>query len=375
MVYRQITENIIKNLSPGFINIIYGARRVGKTVLLDQIKQKLEGEKIISFNGDTQETRDLLSTSSEGKLSEAVENYPVIFIDEAQRITNISLALKIIIDKYPEKKIFVTGSSSLELAKGARETLTGRTKVYKLYPLSFAEMTVDLDTYKKDALLENALIYGGYPYLLNLGSLDEKQNYLKTILEDYLFRDVLLLENIASPDSLIKLATLLAFQVGQEVSLRELSVNLGIGIGTVARYISLLEQSFIIFTVNAFSRNLRKEISKTKKYYFYDLGIRNALTRQFSPIVVRSDLGQIWENFLILERTKKYHYSSVIFNGYFWRNYDQAEIDWIEEKAGELKAFEFKWQKKKYSTPKNFSKAYGIKAELISRDNYLDFIL
>lgn len=375
MIQRKLRGTIVNNLKPGFINLIYGARRVGKTVLLEQIKQKLNENKILSLNGDTQETRDLLSTTSEVKLSEIVKNYPIIFIDEAQRIKDISLALKIIIDKFPKKKIFVTGSSSLSLSKGARETLTGRVKVFKLFPLSFEEITSGQKGFQKDYFLENLLIYGGYPYLLNLGNPEEKQEYLKTIVEDYLFRDVLLLENIINPDLLPKLATLLAFQIGQEVSLNELSRNLGIEVSTVSRYLTLLEQSFIIFPLSAFSNNQRKEITKSKKYYFYDLGIRNSLVKQFSPLNLRPDTGHLWENFLAIERIKKQHYSFSQADYYFWRNYDNAEIDFIEKTAQTLQAFEFKWKKSKYSTPKAFLDNYKTKAKLISKENYKDFLL
>lgn len=374
MIHRQITNTIINSLKPGFINIIYGARRVGKTVLLEQIKQGLTEEKILFLNGDMQETRDLLSTTSEVKLTEIVKNYPVIFIDEAQRIKDISLSLKIIIDKFPEKKIFVTGSSSLKLAKGTRETLTGRTKIFKLYPLSFAEITAEAETHQKDYFLENTLIYGGYPYLQNLGNSEEKQNYLKNIVEDYLFRDVVLLERIHNPDLLPKLATLLAFQIGQEVSLNELSLTLSIEVATISRYLNLLEQSFIIFHIGAFSNNLRKEIAKSKKYYFYDLGIRNALIGQFSSLNLRPDIGQLWENFLAVERMKKQHYSLFPVNYYFWRNYSRAEIDWIEKSNDSLQAFEFKWKSGRFSTPKAFFEGYKTKAELISKDNYQEFI-
>lgn len=374
MIQRQLVKTITSSFKPGFINVIYGARRVGKTVLLEQIREKLPKDKILSLNGDTQETRDLLSTTSEIRLSEIIKNYPAVFIDEAQRIKNISLALKILIDKFPEKKIFVTGSSSLSLARGARETLTGRTKVFRLYPLSLAEITTGIESYQKDYFLETTLIYGGYPYLQSLGSPEEKQEYLRTIVEDYLFRDVLLLERIVNPDLLPKLATLLAFQIGQEVSLNELSRSLGIEVATVSRYLTLLEQSFVIFPIGAFSGNLRKEISKSKKYYFYDLGIRNALTKQFSPLDLRPDVGQLWENFLVAERIKKQHYSSVPANYYFWRNYSQAEVDWIEKTDKALKAFEFKWRKSKFSTPKTFLENYKTKARLVSRENYREFI-
>jgi len=374
MIPRQLEKTIKDSLKPGFINVVYGPRRVGKTVLLEKLIADTPSEKTLFINGDTQEGRDILSSTSEVILSKLVENFSTIAIDEAQRISNIGLSLKILVDKFPEKTIFVTGSSSLMLARGIKEPLTGRSLKYKLYPLSTGELTQNLPNYQKISILENQLIFGGYPYLEQLSGKEDKKNYLKSIVDDYLFKDVSLLKEIESPETLKKLATLLAFQIGSIVSLNELSRNLGIDVKTVARYISLLKQSFVIFEIGSFSRNPRKELAKSKKYYFWDTGIRNALTDQFSNIDVRSDIGQLWENFLAVERLKKNEYSKTQKEYFFWRNYEKAEIDWIETQEGKISAYEFKWKTVNSHTPKAFRDAYREDLKIISKENYLEFI-
>lgn len=374
MIKRQLFDTLINNQKPGFINIIYGSRRVGKTVLLEQLKDYYQNDKIVFINGDTSEGQELLQENSEIKLTNLVQNYTAVFIDEAQRISNIGLSLKIIIDKFPDKKIFVTGSSSLELTRGIKESLTGRNIVFQLYPLSLSEIADGVEDYKKRHLLDELLIYGGYPYLRQLGTANEKQHYLKEITTDYLFKDVLLLERIDNPDNFKKLAILLAWQIGKEVSLNELANNLNIDVKTVSRYLYLLEKSFIIFPLGAYAGNLRKEVAKAKKYYFYDLGIRNALVGQFLPLTSRADIGELWENFLMVERRKKMDYQRKIFEHYFWRAYSGAEIDLVEKQNASLAVFEFKWQDKKFRTPKKFYEQYKTEARVVSSDNFQEFI-
>ena len=374
MIPRRLAKTIKKNLKSGFINIIYGPRRVGKTVLLHQLTKSIPKKDLIWFNGDTQESRDVLSNASQVSLSKLVKNNKVIVVDEAQRIPNIGLSLKILIDNFPKKKFFVTGSSSLMLSHGIQEALTGRTIKYKLYPLSTTELTANLQEHQKSSILKEQLVFGGYPYLQRLGAQKDKKDYLKSIIEDYLFRDVLLLKDISSPENLRKLTTLLAFQIGSEVSLNELANNLVIDVKTVRRYLSLLKQSFVIFELGAFAKNLRKEVVKSKKYYFWDLGIRNALIDQFLPLDTRTDVGQLWENFLVVERLKKHEYQRTQVQYFFWRTYEQAEVDWIESDEGKLSAYEFKWKKAKSYTPKAFKENYKIKAKYISETNFLSFI-
>lgn len=374
MIPRTLCQTVKENLKPGFINLIYGPRRVGKTILLQQLTQSTPKAEITWFNGDTKETRDLLSNTSEVALSKLAAKPKIIVIDEAQRIPNIGLSLKILVDKFPQKTFFVSGSSSLMLSQGIQETLTGRTSKYRLFPLSTQELTPALPDYQKSFLLEDQLRFGGYPYLQRLTSPSDKKGYLKSLVEDYLFRDVLELKDISSPENLKKLATLLAFQVGSEVSLSELANGLGIDVKTVRRYLSLLKQSFVIFELGAFSKNLRKEVVKSKKYYFWDLGIRNALTDQFLPLDTRTDIGQLWENFLAVERLKKYEYQRKKIQCYFWRTYEQAEVDWVEVEEGEVSAYEFKWKPSRPHTPKAFREAYRTDLQLISKENYLEFV-
>jgi len=375
MIPRTLCQTIKQNLKPSFINLIYGPRRVGKTVLLQQLTQSTEKSTVVRFNGDTKETRDLLGNTSEVSLSRLAAKPKTIVIDEAQRIPNIGLSLKILIDKFPQKTFFVSGSSSLALTRGIQETLTGRTNKYRLFPLSTQELTRDLSDHQKNSILEDQLRFGGYPYLQQLAKPSDKKEYLKSLVEDYLFRDVLELKDISSPENLKKLATLLAFQVGSEVSLNELATNLGIDVKTVRRYLSLLKQSFVIFELGAFSKNLRKEVVKNKKYYFWDLGIRNALTDQFLPLDTRTDIGSLWENFLAVERLKKHEYQRNRVQCYFWRTYDQAEIDWVEVGEEELSAYEFKWKSAEPRTPKVFREAYQTDLQAVSKENYLEFVL
>ncbi len=374
MIKRQLEEVVRKNQKDGFINIIYGPRRVGKTVLINSLVSNTPETDVLILNGDHKETKEVLSDTSEVGLSKLAEKYKVIVIDEAQRIPNIGLSLKILIDKYPKKTFYVSGSSSLSLAKGVKESLTGRYQKYKLYPLSTNEITDKIPDFKKPSILPDQLIFGGYPYLLHLDKQEDKKNYLKSIIDDYLFNDIKNLKEIISEEIIKKLATLLAFQVGSVASLNELSKSLGIDVKTVDRYISLLKQSFVIFEIGSFSNNPRKELVKSKKYYFYDNGIRNALTDQFLPLDSRNDIGALWENFLAIERIKQNEYKNKGNNHFFWRSYEKAEVDWVETNENRITAFEFKWNKNKNHTPKSFKDKYKSLVKTINKDNYLEFI-
>ena len=376
MITRLLSTIIPREHHDGFITVIYGPRRVGQMVLFNQLLLSLKPAKQLILNGDTQESRDQLSHTSEVRLTSLVADYDIVAIDEAQRIPNVGLALKIIIDKFPHKRVIVTGSSSLEPSSGIQETLTGRTITYTLFPLSTAEISPGLDSYKIPYLLPDQLLYGGYPYIQSLPTAKAKQAYLYSLTEDYLLRDLFDLSRVDSPDVVKKLATLLAFQAGSEVSLNELGQQLAVSVKTISRYLHLLEKSFVIFAIGAFSSNLRGEVARSKKYYFYDLGIRNALINQFQPLDVRTDIGALWENFLAVERLKRHHYSRTTVSTYFWRDYSDAKLDWLEKDIAGMAAFEFKWHpKKSYSTPKSFKDAYHLEAQVITRDNYLDFII
>ena len=376
MFKRELTDIILQSFKDGFITIVYGARRVGKTVLLEQLRVALHRPDTVTFNGDTAEAAQALSSTSELQLFSLVKNYGVIFVDEAERIPNISLALKIIIDKFPEKKIVVTGSSSLQLSRGPQENLTGRNQTFALFPLSSREILGEEPPFKASAFLETQLVFGGYPLVHTLAGNDERKRYLTGVVDDYLLRDVLFLERLEHPENLKRLATLLAFQIGQEVSQNELANSLNISVKTVARYLDLLEKSFIVFRVDAYSRNMRKEVGKSKKYYFYDLGIRNALITQFQSLSERVDVGALWENFLFVERKKKHEYARRAVTMHFWRNYAGAEIDLVEITDGTLSAFECKWSPAaNVRTPKAFKEQYRTEAAVIHRENYLDFVL
>ncbi len=374
MIPRILVKTILSSMRSGFVAVVGGPRRVGKTVLLTQLAQEWNEKDPLIINGDTQEGRFVLGTPSVVKLTQLVHNRNLIFVDEAQRIPNIGLSLKIIIDAFPTKKIVVTGSVALSAIRGFRDTLVGRQQFFPLYPLSTRELTQAEEEYKKTSYLDDQLVYGGYPYIWSLSVPLEKKDYLQTLVSDYLFRDVLYLGRVGEPDMLQKLATLVAFQIGSEVSFNELSNHLGIDVKTVRRYLTFLEESFILFPLGVYSRNLRREVTGKKKWYFYDLGIRNALTGQFMPLGVRPDSGHLWENFLVVERMKKNDYAHSLVGRFFWRNYLGAEVDFIEKDGETLSAFEFKWGKGKARTPKSFRDNYQTEAALINRENYLDFV-
>jgi len=374
MIERELKQTILKRQKSGFINIIYGQRRVGKTVLLKQIEAELPELNSLYLNGDTQEGRELLSTTSQTQLAQLVKNHDLIMVDEAQRVPNIGLSLKILVDNFPEKRYFVTGSSSLLLAQGTKETLTGRAQSYLLYPLSWRELNLSYLPKGEHILLEELLTHGSYPYLQQLTKPSDKREYLSSLIESYLFKDVLYLENLRLPENLKKLAVLLAFQIGSEVSLNELSRTLGIDIKTVQSYLELLKLSFVIYELPSYSGNLRQEVSKSKKYYFWDLGIRNALTGQFSDYRLRSDKGSLWENWLVVERLKLLEYTRRQTQPYFWRTYAQAEVDWLEVAGSNISAYEFKWQGEKAHTPKDFQQTYQTKVSLVNSHNFGEFL-
>lgn len=376
MIPRILANTIQRFARKGFVTIIYGPRRVGKTVLLQQLTEGAPLSSVLFVNGDTEEGRSLLSDTSEVRLTRAVSTYDTVCVDEAQRILNVGVALKILIDKFPEKRFLITGSSSLNLARGLHEPLTGRNQTYRLFPLSTEEMTLGMPVHEKPSLLPEQLVYGGYPYLLDLPGREEKRAYLRSVVEDYLFKDVLALRDVDSVDNLRKLTSLLAFQVGSEVSLSELSRTLGIDVKTVSRYLSLLVDSFVVFPLRSFARNPRNEVAKARKYYFWDLGIRNGLIDQFTPLDFRGDVGQLWENFLAVERIKRDEYMADLKQYFFWRTFSQSEVDWVETRGEKVQAFEFKWTKKSLIRgSRAFQDAYKVPVQVISRDNYLDFVI
>ena len=362
-------------LKKGKVFILYGPRRVGKTELIKKYISNFDG-KIYSGTGDNQELREILSSQRLSRITSFLGNYDLLFIDEAQRIPEIGMGLKLLVDSFPEIKIIATGSSSFDLSNKLGEPLTGRNITRLLFPVSIFELYHQFGGMQILQMLENLLIFGSYPETLNTNSINEKSEYLFSLRDAYLFKDILELENIRNPSKLSDLLKLLAFQIGQEVSLNELANNLGIAKQSVERYLDLLEKSFIIKKVRGFSRNLRKEVVKTSRYYFWDNGIRNAVINNFNLMNQRNDKGMLWENFLFIERLKSKEYKRIHSNNFFWRTYDQQEIDLVEEREGQLFGYEFKYAPRKKKVPKAWSQAYPeAHFEVISKDNFLEFLI
>jgi uncharacterized protein len=354
--------------------IIYGARQVGKTTLVKHslkscpLKYKLD-------SGDDVMLQNMLSSTDFKLIKDYVADYELIVIDEAQKIPNIGQALKIMVDQMPHLRIIATGSSSFELAGQVGEPLTGRKKTLTLYPIAHIELAKYATPYELKQKLEEYLIYGSYPQIITAQTLNQKRDYITEITNSYLLKDILTLDRIRNSKVLVDLLRLLAFQVGSEVSHTELGQQLSIDPKTVARYLDLLEKGFVIYNLRGFSRNLRKEVTKKSKYYFYDNGIRNALIANFNPITLRDDIGKLWENFLFIERIKKQSYTPLYANNYFWRTWDKKEIDLIEEREGQLFGYEFKWGEKKTKPPKEWMQTYQhTHFDIITPNNYLDFI-
>src|SRR3990167_2409506 len=355
--------------------IIYGARQVGKTTLANEIIRSL-GLRTLMVNADQSKYFDILSSRDVNKLKNFTEGYDLLFIDEAQRIPEIGINLKIILDNFKNLKVVVTGSSSLDLASKISEPLTGRILTYKLYPISFLELSSFLNKFELDAQLEERMIYGSYPEIFSIVGENNKREYLQNLSDSYLYKDLLELGDIRNSSKIRDLLKLLAFQIGSEVSMSELGSSLGMGKDTISRYIDFLEKSYVIFSLGGFNRNLRKEVTKMDKIYFYDLGIRNILIDNMKPIKDRVDAGQLWENFIILERMKLNEDKRILFSDYFWRTHTGAELDYVEEKNGILYGFEFKSGKKVSKVPVGWLKAYPeSKFQCINKNNYLDFIL
>jgi predicted AAA+ superfamily ATPase len=369
-------EPVEKYLKPNRVLLIYGPRRVGKTTLL----QKTLSETTLKYkldSGDNILTQQILSSQDFSKIMGYVEGYELIAIDEAQNIPNIGMGLKIIVDQVPGIKVIATGSSSFELAGQVGEPLTGRKQTLVLYPLSQLELRQVYNRHELTQKIPDYLIFGGYPEVMEASSRIERIDVISEIAHSYLLKDLLVFERVKSSRLLLDLLKLLAFQLGCEVSLNELATQLSIDVKTVQRYLDLLEKAFVIFRLNGFSRNLRKEVTSKSKYYFMDTGIRNALIAQFNPLDQRNDVGQLWENFLMIERLKLRSYSRMSANPYFWRTYDQQEIDLVEERDGKLYGYEFKWsQNKETFAPKHWKETYShAEFTTINQNNYMDFII
>ncbi|MCX7881535.1 MAG: ATP-binding protein [Patescibacteria group bacterium] len=376
-IKRTITSIIIEKLKKTNKGIIiYGARQVGKTTLIKEIVKELNLKTLV-INGDQSINIDIISSRDLNKLKSLVDGYQLLVVDEAQRIPEIGINLKIILDNIPNLKVLVTGSSSLDLASKTSEPLTGRVFRYNLHPISFLELSEIYNRVELNNQLEERLIFGSYPEIFSIVNNNEKREYLQNLSDAYLYKDLIEFGNIKNSFKIRDLLKLLSFQIGSLVSLTELGIQLEMSKDTVARYIDLLEKSHIIFRLRGLSRNLRKEISKMNKIYFYDLGIRNILIDNLKPLKNRNDIGQLWENFLIVERIKKRAYKQIYASDYFWRTQYGSELDYVEEKDGKLYGYEFKISDKKRKIPSSWINAYKNQAifQFINQENYLDFIL
>ena len=375
MIKRYYSKKINEFLKPNKTLILYGTRQVGKTTLLKEFLKTYK-KKAYSSTGENSNLQKILESNDFSKIIPFFEDYDLIAIDEAQKIDNIGQGLKIIVDQIKNIKIIATGSSSFDLSNKVGEPLVGRQRIIKLFPISAMEL---VDNYGKMFLgeqIENLLIYGLYPEIITAKSYSEKKEHLVQIRDSYLCKDILEFEKIKNNRKILDILRLIAFQIGSEVSLEEIGNSLNISKNTVEKYLDLLEKSFVLINLRGFSRNLRKEVTKMSRYYFYDLGIRNAIIENFNPLKNRNDIGALWENFIIMERIKKQSYCPIYSNNYFWRTYDQKEIDWIEEREGKLFGYEIKWGNKKYKEPKIWKETYpNAKYQVINRDNYLDFII
>ena len=373
MYNRIIQKGIEKWLDKEKIIIIYGARQVGKTTLVKQISKKF-GKKAKYYDCDFGVIREKLGKSEKPLIENFLKEYDLIIIDEAQRVKNIGLNLKIMHDNFPGKKIIATGSSSFDLANKISEPLTGRAIEFFLPPLSIKEILQKQDRFEVEGGLEDIIRFGLYPGIYNKSD-DEKIELLNNIANNYLYKDILEFENIKKSDQLFNLLQLLSLQIGNEVSLQEIGKQIGMNKLTVQKYINLLEKTFVIFQLRSFSRNLRKEIAKSRKIYFWDLGVRNVLVNNFNNLAIRNDAGALWENFCVAERMKFNMNSRKFVNSYFWRTYDQKEIDLVEEREGKLFGCEIKWSDKKQKEPKLWKETYNnAEFKVINQKNYLDFI-
>jgi predicted AAA+ superfamily ATPase len=371
MIARQIEKKIREKTGLGKAIVVIGARQIGKTTLLKQIFS----DNVLWLNGDEQEVRSLFVNISTARLKALIGKHNTVVIDEAQRIEDIGLKMKLITDNIPEIQLVATGSSSFELANKVNESLTGRKWQYQMFPLSFAEMVNHHGLLEEKMMLTHRLVYGYYPDIVN--NQNEEKELLQQLSDSILYKDILMFDNIRKTDKLLKLMQALAYQIGSQVSYNELAQLCGIDSKTVEKYIVILEQAYIIFRLQPFSRNLRNELKNTRKVYFFDNGLRNALIADFRQLEMRTDTDALWKNFIISERIKFINYNGLWVNRYFWRTVEQREIDYLEEADGQLSVCEFKWNAEaKAKCPKQFSDAYpDAKYTVIHRDNFDEFLM
>jgi predicted AAA+ superfamily ATPase len=374
MIPRAVEKDFSDSFFKGKVLVLYGPRQTGKTTLVQKVLED-KGEDYLWLSGDEADVRQILTDTNRTSLAGIFGKHRIAVIDEAQRIRNIGLTLKIAADFFPDIQVIATGSSSFELANEINEPLTGRKKQFTLYPVSFSEMAGHDSLLEEKRRIERRLRFGSYPEIVS--SPGEEVELLQDLAESYLYKDILSFNKLRKPEVLNKLLRALALQLGSEVKYAELAGLLGIDNETVERYIDLLEKAFVIFRLPSFTRNMRNEIKKGRKIYFYDTGMRNYIINNFNPMDMRTDTGGLWENWLILERMKMLHYKRIRVNSYFWRTLSQQEIDYIEEGGGGLEAWAFTWTGKgKERFPQSFLQAYpGIKASIVDRNNFEGFVL
>lgn len=376
IMFHRAYEPLDAYLQPNRVLLIYGPRRAGKTTLLQNfLAQTNLNYKLDS--GDNIRTQQILSSQDFTQILAYVEGYELLAIDEAQNIPNIGMGLKIIVDQVPGIQVIVTGSSSFELAGQVGEPLTGRKRTLVLYPLAQSELCADFNRHELGEKLTDFLIFGCYPEVLQAPTRARRIEIISEIAHSYLLKDILSFDRVKSSRTLLDLLKLLAFQIGNEVSLSELATQVGVDARTVQRYLDLLEKAFVIVRLNGYSRNLRQEVTNKAKYYFLDTGIRNAVIAQFNPLEQRNDLGAVWENFFLIERLKYRTYAAIPANMYFWRTYDQQEIDLVEEREGRLFGYECKWSpKKRVAPPKTWLETYpDSEFNLVNPKNYQAYVL
>ena len=370
---RNIENRIISKLKNNKVIVLLGARRVGKSILLKQIISKTNTDYLI-FNGEDANVKELFKTNTIQNFKNLLGTKRLLIIDEAQNIENIGQKLKLMIDEFETLNIIITGSSAFDISNKTGEPLTGRKHTFYLYPFSEQEYNQIENITQKPDNLKHRLVYGNYPELIHLNNNDDKKEYLSEIVNSYLLKDILAFENIRNSSKIMSLLRLIAWQVGSEVSYNELGKKLGMSKNTVEKYLDLLSKVFILYKVEGFSRNLRKEVVKSSKWYFYDNGIRNTIIANLQNIELRNDIGILWENYIISERLKYQSFSGMISNNYFWRTYNGQEIDWVEERDGNLFAYEIKWSKTA-KAPSAWQQAYpDAKFEVVNKNNYLAWI-
>lgn len=375
MISRFIENQIHLELKPACVVCLFGARRTGKTTILHSLKKSLSGRKVLSVHGQDLTTQEVLSSQRTETLARFVHGFDYLFVDEAQYVPNIGENLKLLVDTVPHISILVTGSSSFNLRNKVGEPLVGRSISFHLYPLAQLELSANESLLDTRNNLQERLLYGSYPQIVTAAGEEAKKKRLEDLRDGYLLKDILEQDNLKDSLFVFNLLRLIAFQIGHDISYAELASHLNSHPKTVRRYLELLEKTYVLFSVVGFSRNLRKEYTKTPRYYFWDNGVRNVIISNFNPPNSRDDTGQLWENYCVSERRKRNAYRSVSANYFYWRTYDQKEIDAVEEREGKLFGYEMKWGNARIKAPKDFLVTYAdSQFSVVHKENYLDFI-